>query len=63
MGTNVLLGLDPKRISEVPALISARKERETHIPPLWDGKASERIVAVLAGAPAGRVQGLGQALG
>jgi UDP-N-acetylglucosamine 2-epimerase (non-hydrolysing) len=48
MGTNVLLGLDPARIAEVPALIAAAKDKETHVPPLWDGNASERIVEVLA---------------
>src|SRR6476661_8662778 len=48
MGTNTLLGLDPARISEVPALLEAARARETTIPPLWDGKASERIVDVLA---------------
>jgi UDP-N-acetylglucosamine 2-epimerase (non-hydrolysing) len=51
MGTNVLLGLDPKRIAEVPALIAAGKGKDAQIPALWDGKASERIVDVLAGYP------------
>jgi UDP-N-acetylglucosamine 2-epimerase (non-hydrolysing) len=51
MGTNVLLGLAPERIAEVPALIEAAREREAGIPPLWDGKASERIVDVLARFP------------
>jgi UDP-N-acetylglucosamine 2-epimerase (non-hydrolysing) len=51
MGTNVLLGLAPERIAEVPSLLAARAGKETHVPPLWDGKASERIAEVLAGYP------------
>ena len=48
MGTNTLLGLDPARIAEVPALLDEARERETQIPPLWDGQAAERIVDVLS---------------
>jgi UDP-N-acetylglucosamine 2-epimerase (non-hydrolysing) len=51
MGTNVLLGLAPEQIAEVPSLLAAAAEKEAHIPPLWDGKASERIADVLAGYP------------
>ena len=51
MGTNVLLGLAPERITEVPALIVAVGGKEAAVPPLWDGKASERIVDVLARFP------------
>jgi UDP-N-acetylglucosamine 2-epimerase (non-hydrolysing) len=51
MGTNVLLGLEPERIAEVPGLIEAGKRANAEIPPLWDGKASARIVDVLAGYP------------
>jgi len=47
MGTNVLLGLAPERIAEVPALIEAARAKDAAIPPLWDGKASERIADVL----------------
>jgi UDP-N-acetylglucosamine 2-epimerase (non-hydrolysing) len=46
-GTNVVLGAEPERISEVPALL-AESLGEKRVPPLWDGKASERIVNVLA---------------
>jgi UDP-N-acetylglucosamine 2-epimerase (non-hydrolysing) len=48
MGTNVLLGLAPERISEVPALLAAAREKEAAVPPRWDGKSSERIVNILA---------------
>jgi len=51
MGTNVLLGLAPERIAEVPALIENARERPARVPPLWDGKASSRIADVLAGFP------------
>jgi UDP-N-acetylglucosamine 2-epimerase (non-hydrolysing) len=51
MGTNVVLGLAPERIAEVPALLAAAAEKEVRVPPLWDGKASERIADVLAGYP------------
>ena len=51
MGTNVLLGLAPERISEVPALLEAARGKQASIPPLWDGGAAERIVDVLARYP------------
>jgi UDP-N-acetylglucosamine 2-epimerase (non-hydrolysing) len=46
-GTNTLLGLDPERIREVPALLAARGPVPAEPPPLWDGRAAERIVDVL----------------
>jgi len=49
MGTNTLLGLDPARIADVLALLGEARERETHVPPLWDGNAAARIADVLAG--------------
>ncbi|HET8756519.1 MAG TPA: UDP-N-acetylglucosamine 2-epimerase (non-hydrolyzing) [Solirubrobacteraceae bacterium] len=48
LGTNTLLGLAPERIAEVPALIGAGGEPGAV--PHWDGRAAERIVAVLAQA-------------
>jgi UDP-N-acetylglucosamine 2-epimerase (non-hydrolysing) len=48
MGTNTLLGLDPARIAEVPALLAEARGREAEVPPLWDGHAAERIVDVLS---------------
>jgi len=63
MGTNTLLGLDPARIAEVPSLLEAARKKEARIPPLWDGKASERIADVLASALDEPVEQLGQALG
>jgi len=48
-GTNTLLGLDPARIAEIPGLLAARESAQTpEPPPKWDGRAAERIAAVLA---------------
>jgi UDP-N-acetylglucosamine 2-epimerase (non-hydrolysing) len=48
MGTNLLLGLSPPRIAEIPDLISEVRGRPAKVPPLWDGAAATRIVDVLA---------------
>jgi len=46
-GTNTLLGLEPKRITEImPAL--ARPKTITKPPPLWDGQAAKRIADIVA---------------
>ncbi|HEX9917409.1 MAG TPA: UDP-N-acetylglucosamine 2-epimerase (non-hydrolyzing) [candidate division Zixibacteria bacterium] len=46
-GTNHLVGLDPVAIiKEVDALLE-NEQRDFALPPLWDGKASQRIVRVL----------------
>jgi UDP-N-acetylglucosamine 2-epimerase (non-hydrolysing) len=64
MGTNTVLGVDPARIADVPALLAEAREREARIPPRWDGKASERIVEVLARTLRGEpVEQVGQTLG
>jgi UDP-N-acetylglucosamine 2-epimerase (non-hydrolysing) len=39
-GTNVLLGLEPERITTIPAALDRRTA--ARIPPLWDGRAGER---------------------
>ncbi len=49
MGTNMLLGLAPERIRQAPELLAQVRERPHRVPPLWDGRAAERIVDVLAG--------------
>ena len=53
LGTNVLLGLDPERISDVPGLIEEARDRESRIPEHWDGHAAERIADVLAAEAVG----------
>ncbi len=46
-GTNTLLGLDPARIGEIPDLLAAGSERPADPPPMWDGKAAQRVADVL----------------
>ncbi len=48
-GTNTLLGLDPDRIAEIPALLGQRGDPASP-PPMWDGRAAERVAEVIAGA-------------
>ena len=48
LGTNVLLGLDPKRIADVPEIIGEIRGRPHRVPALWDGHAAERIADVIA---------------
>jgi UDP-N-acetylglucosamine 2-epimerase (non-hydrolysing) len=49
LGTNVLVGRDPQKLRTELALILAGKGKKGTVPPLWDGKAGERIAALLAG--------------
>jgi UDP-N-acetylglucosamine 2-epimerase (non-hydrolysing) len=51
MGTNVLLGLAPERIAGVSALIDEARARPARVPPLWDGKAAERVADALERFP------------
>jgi len=47
MGTNVLVGQDPRVLdSELTRILEGRAKKGS-IPPLWDGRASERIVRAL----------------
>jgi UDP-N-acetylglucosamine 2-epimerase (non-hydrolysing) len=46
-GTNTLLGLDPAAIAGIPAALAARGEAPSEPPPLWDGRAAERIADVV----------------
>ena len=46
-GTNVLLGLAPQRIREVPELIQGGRANDAAVPAGWDGRAGERLVDVL----------------
>jgi UDP-N-acetylglucosamine 2-epimerase (non-hydrolysing) len=51
MGTNTLLGLQPERIREIPDLIASARGKEFSVPPLWDGRAAERVVDVIERFP------------
>jgi UDP-N-acetylglucosamine 2-epimerase (non-hydrolysing) len=47
IGTNILVGTDPHKIRSAARDILAGKSKIGRIPPLWDGKAAERIVKIL----------------
>ncbi len=57
LGTNVLLGLDPARITEIPVIVASQERAVAGVsappepPPLWDGHAAERIADLLAAHP------------
>lgn len=46
-GTNLLVGTDPRNIIAAAGDILASKRKAGRVPPLWDGKAAERIVEIL----------------
>ncbi len=46
-GTNTLLGLDPARIEQIPALL-ANTSASPQRPHLWDGHAAERVAEAVA---------------
>jgi UDP-N-acetylglucosamine 2-epimerase (non-hydrolysing) len=48
VGTNSLVGIVPKRIVEKAESVLRGHYKIGGLPELWDGKASERIVSVLA---------------
>lgn len=50
-GTNLLIGTDPSRILAAAQNVLAGKGKPGRIPPLWDGRAAERIVDVLLKNP------------
>ncbi|MFI5027699.1 MAG: non-hydrolyzing UDP-N-acetylglucosamine 2-epimerase [Solirubrobacterales bacterium] len=47
-GTNTLLGLEPAAIATIPVALAARPAGRLDPPPLWDGRAADRIAEVLA---------------
>ena len=51
MGTNVLVGRDPAKLRSELAKILSGSAKKGSVPPLWDGRAGERIAEVLVGNP------------
>lgn len=48
IGSNLLVGRDMERLKKEAAAILAGHAKHGEIPPLWDGKAGERIAGILA---------------
>jgi UDP-N-acetylglucosamine 2-epimerase (non-hydrolysing) len=48
LGTNTLLGLEPRRISSIRGALATGNTGPARRPPLWDGRAAERIGDVVA---------------
>ncbi len=48
LGTNVLVGHDMQRLHEEAMRILRGGARDGSVPPLWDGRAGERVAAVVA---------------
>jgi len=55
-GTNRVIGTDAHRIVEEARRTLERPPRRVDPPPLWDGRAAQRIVQILADSPAARLQ-------
>jgi len=53
-GTNRVIGTDPARIMDEALRTLDRPPHPKSPPPLWDGRASERIVRILADQQGGR---------
>ncbi|MBU6208903.1 MAG: UDP-N-acetylglucosamine 2-epimerase, partial [Planctomycetes bacterium] len=47
MGTNELLGVDPKSLKPALDRLFAGQWKRGQVPPLWDGQAGQRIVSIL----------------
>jgi UDP-N-acetylglucosamine 2-epimerase (non-hydrolysing) len=47
LGTNRLVGQQPERILAAYREVMAARGSAARIPPLWDGRAAQRIVDVL----------------
>ena len=62
-GTNTLLGLDPARIAEIPSALRRTNGAVHQAPPGWDGRAAERIAAVVPTDRAGVAPSLVGAVG
>jgi len=48
LGTNILVGTNPEKIKQsAHSILENNSKKDTKIPPLWDGKAAERICDAL----------------
>ena len=47
MGSNQIVGTDTKKIVEAFRIVMNGNFRKSRVPPLWDGRAAERIVEVI----------------
>lgn len=47
LGTNILVGPNKEKILSAWCTIKSDNKKEGQIPPLWDGKAAERIVKII----------------
>jgi len=47
LGTNILVGQDMARLRGEAQRIMAGDAKKGTVPPLWDGKASERIAEII----------------
>jgi UDP-N-acetylglucosamine 2-epimerase (non-hydrolysing) len=59
-GTNTLLGLEPERIPGILDLLREAPTAPAEPPPLWDGRAAERLADVLEGTAAGELPAVRQ---
>jgi UDP-N-acetylglucosamine 2-epimerase (non-hydrolysing) len=49
-GTNRLLGLEPERITEILPALGQATQAPSALPPMWDGRAAERVGDVIGAA-------------
>jgi UDP-N-acetylglucosamine 2-epimerase (non-hydrolysing) len=54
IGTNYIVGTNPEAIVSTSLLVLSGKSKRGAIPPLWDGKASERISDIILSSFVGR---------
>lgn len=48
-GTNTILGLEPRKIADIPLLLPRRPAPQAEPPPGWDGQAAARVASVICG--------------